>query len=256
MSKTVKRQVAFYADPDVEQFLNDLDQGVKTRTINAALRAWKETRPAIDGPRIYDDRLASLAAWLNGLQPPITVSNTEKQVISLGGLLDRFLSQERQRQPDKSWSQMTAEGGTSMAPTAQCVSCQITLLPGQFIQTPSRGTLCRPCFELPAKVAQTTSLSEVQTWILTILRQFKLDREIFEWFTSTGSSTLELQSRKVQFSFPTQLMEDCRDANSPARSRLREKLIDVARLIEVREYTKQKIVFDQGSSYSITPITS
>jgi hypothetical protein len=254
MSKTVKRQVAFYADPDIEQFLGQLDPGVKTRTINTALRAWKETRPATTGPGIYDDSLASLAAWLNGLQPPITVSNTEGQTIALGGLLDRFISQEGQRQPEKSWSQIAAEGGTLMAPTAQCVSCQISLLPGQSIQTPSRGTLCRNCFELPKRVVQPDTLSQVQDWIMSFFSQFRLEPGSYVWPATADPPTLELQSRNVHLVFPLALLEECRSADSPARSRLKEKLIDVARLIEIREYTNQKITFDQGFSFFITPM--
>jgi hypothetical protein len=254
MSKTVKRQVAFYADPDIEQFLSQLEPGVKTRTINTALRAWKETRPSTEVPRIYDNSLASLAAWLNCMQPPVTVSNLQGQVLSLGGLLDRFVSQERQRQPDQSWSQLITEGATFMAPTAQCASCQIAVLPGQAIQTPSRGTLCRSCFELPVRVVQQTSLAEVHAWIVGVLRQYKLDRETFEWFDSTSEPTLELRSHEVQFVFPVGLLEECRHPESAERARLREKLVDIARLIQVREYRRQKVTFDRGFGYFITPM--
>ena len=75
MTKTQKKQIGFYADPDIEEFLDTLDAGVKTRTINAALRAWKESRTRIDGPGIYNDKLESLAAWLTGMRPQITIAN-------------------------------------------------------------------------------------------------------------------------------------------------------------------------------------
>ncbi len=43
--KTNKKAVQFYADPDVEQYLNSLESGLKGKTINAALRAYKASTP-------------------------------------------------------------------------------------------------------------------------------------------------------------------------------------------------------------------
>jgi hypothetical protein len=149
MTKPAKKQFGFYADPDIEEFLDTLDAGVKTRTINAALRAWKESRTKIDGPGLYQDKLESLAAWLNGMRPQITVSNKNGEVISLGGLLERFLNQDRQRDPDKSWSQAVADGTTFEAATHRCASCQRSLTSSEVVYTPSRGVLCRQCFEIP-----------------------------------------------------------------------------------------------------------
>src|SRR5476649_497044 len=136
MTKPGKKQIGFYADADIEEFLDTLDAGVKTRTINAALRAWKESRTRIDRPGLYQDKLESLAAWLNGMRPQITVSNKNGEVISLGGLLERFLNQERQREPDKSWSQAVAEGTTFEAATHRCASCQRSLTASEVVYTP------------------------------------------------------------------------------------------------------------------------
>jgi len=160
MPKTNKRQIGFYADRDVEQFLDSLDPGVKTRTINAALRAWMESRSIIEAPNAYDDKLDSLAAWLNGLKPPITVNNQDGSVVSLGALLERFLNQERQRQSNKSWWQLAAEGATFEAPTTRCALCNKALLVSEVINTPSRGPLCRQCFEIPPGRIRPTGTPE------------------------------------------------------------------------------------------------
>lgn len=156
MSRTAKKQIGFYADPDIEEYLDTLEGGVKTRTINAALRAWKESRTSIEPTAaVYEDKLDSLVAWLNGMRPQITVSNQANEVLSLGALLELFLTQERQRPSDKSWSQIVAEGSTFEASMHRCASCHRSLLVSETINTPSRGPLCRQCFELPRPRARS-----------------------------------------------------------------------------------------------------
>lgn len=149
MARTGKKQIGFYADPDIEDFLETLEPGVKTRTINAALRAFKESRPAGDQGNIYQDRWDSLAAWLNGIRPPITVTNLAGEAIALGALLERFLTQERQRPSNETWPELAAKGITFEAAMQRCDSCKRSLLASDVIKTRLRGVLCRRCLEMP-----------------------------------------------------------------------------------------------------------
>jgi hypothetical protein len=171
MSKTTKRQIGFYADDDVSEYLDTLSQNTKTRTINAALRAWKESRLSIEEPG-YTDIFESMVAWLGTQIDPITVSTMSGQKVSLAGLLHKFLHQERLRQPSMTWPEIASGGVTFAMPTTtpdqprvredrgpllvpasphnRCAACQKPLLnPAEAINTPSRGRICRACFELP-----------------------------------------------------------------------------------------------------------
>jgi len=42
MSKTKKKQIGFYADPDIEEYLKSIKSGVKSIVINAAIRGFKK----------------------------------------------------------------------------------------------------------------------------------------------------------------------------------------------------------------------
>lgn len=149
VAKQSKKQIGFYADPDVEEFLETLEPGVKTRTINAALRAFRENRPTMGQGNIYPDKWDSLAAWLNGIRPPITVTNLAGETIALGALLERFLNQERQRPSSETWQDLAAKGITFEAAVQRCDSCKRSLLASDAISTRHRGILCRRCLEMP-----------------------------------------------------------------------------------------------------------
>lgn len=43
MAKTNKKQVGFYADDDVKDYIGSLDQGTKSRVINLALRQYMQS---------------------------------------------------------------------------------------------------------------------------------------------------------------------------------------------------------------------
>ena len=171
MSKTTKRQIGFYADDDVSEYLDSLSQNTKTRTINAALRAWKESRQNIEEPG-YTDIFESLVAWLGTQSDPITVSTKSGMTVSLAALLHKFLHQERLRQSSLTWPEIVAGGftfpmpsttpeepgvntsaGPLMVPASpqnRCAACQKPLVNlAEAINTPSRGRICRACFELP-----------------------------------------------------------------------------------------------------------
>lgn len=147
MAKVSKKQIGFYADPDIEEYLNSLESGIKTRIINASIRAWKETRTSFEEPKVYQDKVESLAGWLAIMTPAIMVSDQAGRTISLAALLEKFLILEKQRPLHKSWVE-SAERLYAVSKN-QCVSCQRHLLPDEVINTPNRGILCRQCFEIP-----------------------------------------------------------------------------------------------------------
>ena len=170
MSKTTKKQVGFYADNDVAEYLNSLDQNTKTRTINAALRAWRDSRQSIEDPG-YSNVFESLVDWLGNQVDPIMVATKSGQPVALAYLMQKFLHQENLRQPTLTWPQIIEEGITfpmpaitrtvkmneehkepfmmTVTPLNRCASCQKPVTTANAINTPSRGRICKACFELP-----------------------------------------------------------------------------------------------------------
>jgi hypothetical protein len=57
---TKRKQIGFYADEDVEQFLDRLDPGVKTKTINDALRAWCNNPVTVEAFEKLQNKLSAL----------------------------------------------------------------------------------------------------------------------------------------------------------------------------------------------------
>jgi hypothetical protein len=168
MSKTTKRQVAFYPDRDVQAYLDTLDQGTRTRAVNAAVRAWMESRAKV--PRLaYEDAVESLVAWLSVQSDPVVVATKNKLEIHLARFLQKFLFQDRLRNQGMTWSEVIKQGITfphyAEEPSviegspeirmpardqARCASCQKPIYSaGEAINTPTRGRICRSCFELP-----------------------------------------------------------------------------------------------------------
>lgn len=170
MSKTTKKQVGFYADDDVAEFLDSLNQNTKTRTINAALRAWRESRQSIEKPG-YGNIFESMADWLANQTDPIMVVTKAGQTVAVAHLFKKFLHQEKLRQPSMTWPQIIEAGMTfpiptptttmqdekekkaplmvPHSPTGRCASCQKPISSANAINTPTRGRICRACFELP-----------------------------------------------------------------------------------------------------------
>lgn len=162
MPKTTKRQVGFYADEDIEKLLGEADPGQKTRIINAALRAWYESRNTIDAR--YSSQLQSLIDWLKIQQDPLVLSTKSGKSISLARILQKFAHQDRLRPPHLQWAEIVDEGITFTMPNDgetkplmvpmstqnRCAMCQKPLTnPQDVINTPSRGKVCRSCFEIP-----------------------------------------------------------------------------------------------------------
>lgn len=53
MPTTNKKQIGFYADTDNEEYLGSLESGIKTRTINEALRFYRKHHDKLE-PLLVD----------------------------------------------------------------------------------------------------------------------------------------------------------------------------------------------------------
>jgi hypothetical protein len=112
-------------------------------------------------------------------------------VVSLGGLLERFLTQERQREPDKSWSQAVSEGTRFEAATHRCASCQRSLTAGETVYTPSRGVLCRQCFEIPfARKGSIMASSDIERYAYDVA---------YFWIKDHKEQALDIQYSHNQY---------------------------------------------------------